>query len=134
MLRRDRGRKTKPATVDEYLAEVSGDKRVALQNLRRTIRAALPKAEECISYGIPAFRLHGKFLVGIGAAAKHCSFYLGSTIKAHKQELKKYQTSKGTIRFQPDHPLPASLVRKLLRSRIAEHIQPGRKNDRSADV
>ena len=107
-------------TIDEYLAALSDDKRAALEKLRKAIRAAAPKAEECISYGLPAFRLNGKLLVAFGPAARHCSFYPGAfPIAAHKNELRDYDTSKGTIRFQPDHPLPATLVRKLLKARIA---------------
>jgi uncharacterized protein YdhG (YjbR/CyaY superfamily) len=107
-------------TFDAYLGALSAEKRAALEKLRKTIRAAVPKAEECISYGIPAFRLNGKFLVGMGAGANHCSFYPGSTLQAYKSELKKFDTSKGTIRFQPDSPLPAALVRKLVKARIAQ--------------
>jgi uncharacterized protein YdhG (YjbR/CyaY superfamily) len=112
----------KPQTTDEYLAPLSTDKRAALEKLRRAIKSAAPGAEECISYGIPAFRLGGRMLVAFGAAAKHCAFYAGSfPVKAHKNELKAYDTSKGTIRFQADSPLPATLVRKLVKTRIAEH-------------
>jgi uncharacterized protein YdhG (YjbR/CyaY superfamily) len=112
----------RPKTIDEYLAALSDDKRAALQELRKTIRAAAPKAEECISYQIAAYRQNG-MLVGFGATAKHCAFYLMSsaTVAAHKDELKDYATSKGTIRFQPDAPLPASLVRKLVKARIREN-------------
>jgi len=112
----------KPETIDEYLAGLSADKRAALEKLRRVIKAAAPKAEECISYQIAAFRQNG-MLVGFGATEKHCAFYLmsSSTVAAHKDELKDYDTSKGTIRFQPDRPLPAALVRKLVRARLAEN-------------
>ena len=111
-----------PKTIDEYLASLSEDKRTALEKLRRIIRAAAPKAEECISYQLPAFRLNG-MLVGFAATANHCAFYLmsSSTVEAHKDELKDYDTSKGTIRFQADNPLPAALVRKLVKARIAEN-------------
>ena len=112
----------KPKTIDEYLAALSDDKRAALEALRKTIRAAAPEAEECISYQLPAFRLNG-MLVGFGATAKHCAFYLmsSSTVAAHQEELEEYDTSKGTIRFQADKPLPAALVRKLVQARIAEN-------------
>jgi uncharacterized protein YdhG (YjbR/CyaY superfamily) len=112
----------KPKTIDEYLAALSDDKRAALEKLRKTIRAVAPKSEECISYQIAAFRQNG-MLVGFGATANHCAFYLmsSSTVAAHKDELKGYHTSKGTIRFQADNPLPAALVRKLVRARIAEN-------------
>lgn len=108
-------------SIDEYLARVSPDKRAALEHLRRAIKSAAPKTEECISYGIPAFRLDGKVLVFFGAATNHCAFYPGAfPIETHRNELEKYDTSKGTIRFQPDRPLPATLVRKLVKARIAE--------------
>jgi uncharacterized protein YdhG (YjbR/CyaY superfamily) len=109
-----------PRTIDEYLALVSGEKRAALQKLRADIRAVAPEAEECIAYQVPAFRLRGKMLVAFGAAANHCAFYPGAyPIEAHKDDLETYDTSKGTIRFQPDSSLPAALVRKLVRARIA---------------
>ena len=112
----------KPKTIDEYLTPLSDEKRAALEKLRRDIKAAAPKAEECISYQVPAFRLDGRVLVWFGAAKSHCSFYPGAfPIEAHKDELKAYETSKGTIRFQADSPLPAPLVRKLVKSRIAEY-------------
>ena len=112
----------KPRTIDEYLAALSDEKRATLEKLRKTIRAVAPKAEECISYQICAFRQNG-MLVGFGATANHCAFYLmsSSTVEAHKDELKGYDTSKGTIRFQANKPLPAALVRKLVKARIAEN-------------
>jgi uncharacterized protein YdhG (YjbR/CyaY superfamily) len=112
----------KPKTIDEYLAAVSDDKRAALEKLRKSIRAAAPKAEECISYGIPAFRLDGKGLVGFGAAAKHCSFYpmSGATIAALKEDLQRYEKTKGSIHFSAEKPLPAALVRKIVKARIEQ--------------
>ena len=110
----------KPKTPDDYLAAVSADKRAALETLRKTIKAAVPEAEECISYQLPAFRLNGKFLVAYGAAANHCAFYPGSVVEALQDELKGYDTSKGTIRFPADRPLSPALVRKLVRLRIAK--------------
>ena len=113
---------TKPETVDDYLATLGADKRAALEKLRKTIKAAAPDAEECISYQLPAFRLNG-MLVGFGATPKHCAFYpmSSTTVEAHKNELKDFETSKGTIRFQADRPLPAALVRKLVKARVAEN-------------
>lgn len=108
-------------TIDEYLAALSPDKRAALQRLRRIIRAAAPGAEERISYGLPAFRLDGSMLVWFGAAANHCAFYPGAVVDAHRGELEGYDTGKGTIRFQADYPLPAALVRKLVKARIARN-------------
>lgn len=116
--------KKKPnvTTIDDYLADLPADQRKALQKLRRTIRAAAPKAEECISYQIPAFR-QGRLLVGFGAAARHCSFFPmnSKTVAAFKTELEKYDTSKGTIRFTTDKPLPAALVRNIVKARLAEN-------------
>ena len=113
----------KPKTFDECLAAFSDDKRAALEKLRKTIQAAAPKAEEGISYGLAAFRLDGKPLVALGATANHCAFYLmsGSMVEAHEDDLKDYDTSKGTIRFPADKPLPVALVRKLVKARIAEN-------------
>jgi uncharacterized protein YdhG (YjbR/CyaY superfamily) len=108
----------KSKTFDGYLAALSIEKRSALQQLRKAIRAAAPKAVECISYGIPAFRLDRKFLVGLGAGANHCSFYPGAALGTLKTALKGYETSKGTVRFSPDKPLPPALVRKLVKARI----------------
>ena len=89
-------------------------------------RAAVPRAEECISYGLPAFRLDGKWVVWFGAAANHLSLY--GLRDFHKEELKDYDTSgKGTIRFQPDNPLPASLIRKLLKARLAKNATQHRR-------
>lgn len=114
----------KPKTIDEYLAALSADKRAALENLRKAIKAAAPKAVECISYALPAFRLDGRALVCFGAAANHYALYpmSAATIAAHKDDLKDYSTSKGTIRFQLDKPLPVALVRKLVKARIAENV------------
>jgi uncharacterized protein YdhG (YjbR/CyaY superfamily) len=115
--------KQKPRTIDDYLAGVSADQRIALEKLRKTIRAVAPKIEECISYGIPAFRLNGRSLVFFGAWANHCSFYPGNptTLKKFRGDPKGFQITKGTIRFSSDNPLPLALVKKLVKARIAEN-------------
>jgi len=112
-----------PKTIDQYLAGVNADHRDALQKLRETIHTVAPTAEECISYGIPAFRLNGRSLVFFGAWANHCAFYPGSsnTWKKFRNELRNFQTSKGTLHFSPDKPMPVALVKKLLKARIAEN-------------
>lgn len=94
---------------DTYLKRVAPGQRAALEKLRKTIRAAAPEAEECISYGLAAFRLGGKPLVAFGAGKGHCAFFPmnGTSVKEHSRELEGRDTSKGTIRFQPDDPLPA---------------------------
>jgi len=118
-----------PKTIDRYLAALSDDQRAALEQLRKTIRSIVPKAEECISYGLAAFRLEGRPLVYFGAGKNHCAFYPGSgtTVSDHKEELKDYETTKGSIHFQPNNPLPAALVRKLVKARIAENEKRRRK-------
>jgi uncharacterized protein YdhG (YjbR/CyaY superfamily) len=128
MMAKARAMPAKPKTIDEYLAGLPDKQRVALEKLRKTIRSAAPKAEECISYGLAAFRQNG-MLVGFGASAKHLAFYPmnSTTVKAFKDELKDFETSKGTIRFQPDKPLSAAVVRKLVKARIAENTEKGRK-------
>ncbi len=116
--------KGKPRTIDDYLAPLSEDKRSALERLRKDIQAAASGAEECLSYGMPGFRVGGKLLVSFGAAAKHCAFYPGAfPVAAHREESKRYDTTKGTIRFSPDRPLPRSLVRRIVRTRMAEHFE-----------
>ena len=112
----------KPQTIDEYLASVSPENRAALQKVRRAVHAAAPGAEECISYGMPAFRLNGKLIAGFKAAANHCSFHpmSGETVATLKADLAGYDTSLGTVRFSPAAGLPATLVRKLVKARIAE--------------
>ena len=108
--------------VDKYLAAVSEPASSTLNTIRATIRSAVPpEATEGISYGIPTFKYKGA-LVWFAAFSKHCSFFPGSlaVIAAFKNELKDCQTSKGTIRFPVDKPLPAALVKKLVKARIAE--------------
>jgi uncharacterized protein YdhG (YjbR/CyaY superfamily) len=124
--------KKKPKTIDEYLANVKRDHRKTLQKLRQTIQTTAPNAEECISYGIPAFRLNRRVLVFFGAWANHCALYPGSaaTLKNFRNELRNFQTSKGTVRFSPDKPLPAALVKKLVKMRIAENNARANKNRR----
>jgi uncharacterized protein YdhG (YjbR/CyaY superfamily) len=114
--------KRKPETIDDYLALVPREQRNALERLRRAIHAVAPGGEECISYSLPAFRLQGRLVAGFGATPTHCAYYpmSGTVVEKLKQELRTYDTSKGTIRFQPSKPLPVSLIRKLLRVRLQE--------------
>ena len=108
--------------VTAYLATVPVDARTALQRLRNAIRAAAPGAEEGFSYGLPAFKLDGRSLVCYSAPKRHCSFYpmSAAVISANAKDLRGYDTSKGTIRFPANKPLPLALVRKLVRARIEE--------------
>ena len=118
----------KPTTIDQYLASVSGDKRAALAKLRATIRKVIPKAEECISYGIPAFRLDGAVVAGFAATKVGCSYFpfSGSTLATLAADLEGYGRTKSALHFRADEPLPATLVRKLLKVRIAEVRTRGR--------
>jgi uncharacterized protein YdhG (YjbR/CyaY superfamily) len=126
--------KSKPRTIDEYLKKAEDDQRRVLNKLRQTIRAAAREAQECISYGIPAFRHNRRSLVFFGAWASHCAFYPGSaaTLKNFRNELRNFQTSKGAIRFSPDKPLPVALVKKLVKTRIAENNDRANKKRRKS--
>jgi uncharacterized protein YdhG (YjbR/CyaY superfamily) len=112
----------KPRSIDEYLARLDAGPRAALERVRAAVRAAAPAAEECFSYGMPAFRLGGALIAGFAAGARHCAFYpmSGSTVASLGDELAGYETSKGAVRFAADRGLPARLVRKLVKTRLAE--------------
>jgi uncharacterized protein YdhG (YjbR/CyaY superfamily) len=108
--------------VEGYLSQLPEDSRAALEKLRRTIKSLVPGAVEVISYQIPTFKYQGRMLVSYAAFQNHLSFFPGAQpIEAHRNELKSYQTSKGTIRFPIDRPLPAALVKKLVKARIKEN-------------
>ncbi len=115
--------KPAPKDVDEYLAGVPEPARGTLIRIRATIRSAVPpEATESISYRIPTFKYKGP-LLGFAAFSDHCSLFpmSGTVVAAFKNELKKFETSKGTIRFPLDKPLPAALVKKVVKARIAEN-------------
>jgi uncharacterized protein YdhG (YjbR/CyaY superfamily) len=115
--------KTPPAnTVEEYLAAAPSDKHAALTKLRRTIKAAAPKATESISYGIVGYKQNGERVAYFGYWKEHIALYGTSSrfIKAHAAELKPYVQSKGTIQFPWDKPLPVGLVSKIVKARVAE--------------
>lgn len=114
-----------PNPVDEYLAQVPEPARSTLKKVRAVIRSVVPKeATETISYRIPMFQYKGP-LVGFAAFPDHCSLFPTSpaVIEAFKDELKSFSTSKGTIRFPIDKPLPAALLKKLVKARLAEKEQ-----------
>jgi uncharacterized protein YdhG (YjbR/CyaY superfamily) len=108
--------------VDNYLAKVSEEARAALEDLRQIIRGAAPEATETISYGVPTFKYQGG-LVGFGAGKSHCSLYVMSTsaMDTLDKDLVGFDTAKGTVRFSPDKPLPAALVKKIVKTRIKEN-------------
>lgn len=113
---------TTPTTIDQYLATVTGERRAALDQLRKTIRAIIPRAEECISYRMPAFRLDGEIVAGFAATKKGCSYFpfSGSTLRTLATELEDFGGTKSSLHFDPAAPLSAALVRKLIKTRIAE--------------
>jgi len=106
---------------NDYLAAVPEPARTTLEKLRTTIRAAVPEATETISYRMPTFKYRGKALVALNAAKDHCALHLMGYIPAELEaDLEKYDTGKGTVRFPSDKPLPAALVRKVVKVRIAQ--------------
>jgi uncharacterized protein YdhG (YjbR/CyaY superfamily) len=117
----------KPEDVDDYLARVPANARAALLKLRETIRATAPQATEEISYQIPTFKHRGG-LVAYAAFPEHCTFFVMSTevMREHAADLEGYPTGKGSIRFSADNPLPAALVKKLVKARIAENEGRGK--------
>ena len=113
----------KPASVDEYLAKMPAATRTKLESLRETIRDAAPEATEKIGYGIPTYVFHGN-LVHFAGYEHHIGFYPGSSPVRHfADELDHYETSKGTIRFPVDEPLPLDLVRRIVEFRVAENLK-----------
>jgi uncharacterized protein YdhG (YjbR/CyaY superfamily) len=113
-------RETTP--IDDYLRTVPKDRRRALDDLRAKIRSVVPDAEECISYGMPAFRLPGGVVAGFQATAKGGSYYpfSGSTLATVASFVRDHDQTKSALHFVPDEPLPLSLVRRLIKARLAE--------------
>ena len=119
--------------IDATLAALPADQRDALQALRRTIAAAAPAAVEAISYGMPAFRYRGRSLVSYAAFKAHCSFFPMSAelIESHRHELAGFSTSKGTLQFTPEHPIPTNVIERIVLERVAQidarsAVKPGR--------
>ena len=105
----------RPTTVDEYLQDVTTEEKVALQHLRRTIQKACPQAEEVISYGMPAYKFKG-MLLWFTVHENHCGLYVRpGNVKALDKELAPYRSSKSTLRFTPEKPLPDALVTKIVK-------------------
>jgi uncharacterized protein YdhG (YjbR/CyaY superfamily) len=114
--------KGKPKSVDDYLAKLDPERRLALEKLRRQILSVVPDAEPCISYSMPAFRVGGKVVAGFLGASHGCSYYpfSGQTLGTLAAELAGYEQTKSALHFDTRRGLPLALVRKLLRARIAE--------------
>jgi uncharacterized protein YdhG (YjbR/CyaY superfamily) len=114
--------------VDRYLASLAQPKRGTLEELRRTILEILPEAEECIAYGLPAFRVQGKVIAGFAAFKNHLSYlpHSGSVFREFEGELSQYKTSKGALQFPIDTPLPKALVKRLIAARKRQALGPDR--------
>lgn len=113
---------SKAVTVDEYLARLEWEQgRAALERLRAVIREEAPDAQECISYGMPGYKQNG-YLLGFAAFKNHCSLFPGGTAQDFSEELSGFKTSKGTIQFTPENPIPDSLVRRIVRARLAANL------------
>ncbi len=108
--------------IDDYLAKLDEPKRSTLQKLRRTIQSIVPKADEGISYGMPAFRLDGKVIAGFAAFKNHLSYlpHSGSVLAELADDVAGYVTSKGALQFSIDKPLPKTLVKKLIAVRLRD--------------
>jgi uncharacterized protein YdhG (YjbR/CyaY superfamily) len=108
-------------TIDEFIASFPENVRIVLEELRRVIRESAPTAEETISYGIPTFDLNGRHLVHFSAYKNHVGFYpTSSGIEAFRKELSPFKTSRGTVQFPLDKPVPFVLVRKIVKFRVKE--------------
>ena len=112
--------------IDQYLGTLDEPKRATLAQLRDTIAAIVPDAEQCISYGMPAFKLRGKTIAGFAAFKSHLSYlpHSGSVIAQLTKETEGYTKTKGSLHFPVDKPLPKKLVKKLLDARMAEAFGP----------
>ena len=114
--------------IDEYLSTLDEPKRATLTHLRDTIAAIVPDAEQCISYGMPAFKLRGETIAGFAAFKSHLSYlpHSGSVIRRLATETEGYSSTKGSLHVPVDQPLPKELVKKLLDTRMAEAFGPKR--------
>ena len=109
-------------TIDEYIASFPRNVRDILEELRKVISESAPEAEETMSYGIPTFDLNGRHLVHFAAYKNHVGFYpTSSGIEAFKKELSAFKTSRGTVQFPIDKPIPFDLVKKIVKFRVKEN-------------
>ncbi len=119
-----------PTTVEDYLAALPDERRTAVEELRRTINAAAPGATETIAYSMPALRSHGgQFLVSYAAYKKHYSLFPASeaVVEALGAELTPYLAGKGTIQFPADRPIPSDLITRIVKIRVGENAERGRR-------
>jgi len=108
--------------IDAYLAQVNEPKRTTLETVRRSILAVIPEAEQCLAYGVPAFKVQGKTVAGLAAFKSHLSYlpHSGSVLGELADDLSAYTLTKGALQFAVDEPLPAGLIRSLVTSRMRE--------------
>jgi len=111
--------KSKISNTDDYLAALPDDQRDALQKVRKQILAAVPGAEEHFGYGLPGFKLLGHPLIYMGAAKEHCALY-GAMPAGFAEALKGFKQSKGSVHFTPGKPIPATLVKALVKAKVVE--------------
>ncbi|HTA27505.1 MAG TPA: DUF1801 domain-containing protein [Bacteroidia bacterium] len=117
----------KPKDVDEYIASFPKETQKLLKEVRAAIQEAAPQAEEVISYSMPAYRLNG-IVVWFGGHTHHIGFYPhGATMEKFKKELARYKQTKGSIRFPMDEPIPIALIKKMVKLRVKEHLEKGKK-------
>jgi uncharacterized protein YdhG (YjbR/CyaY superfamily) len=119
-----------PTTVEDYLAALPDERRTAVEELRQTINAAAPEATETIAYSMPALRSHGgQFLVSYAAYKKHYSLFPASeaVVEQLGDELTPYLAGRGTIRFPADRPIPSELVARIVKIRVGENAERGRR-------
>jgi len=109
-----------PATVDEYLSSVAPQFRPLLRSVRKTIRTGAPKAAESISYGIPTYKQDGQRVIYFSAAAKHCAIHMVRKAELDEAVRLGFGIGRGSIRFTPDHPVPARLITRIVKTRLAE--------------
>src|SRR6267154_5514754 len=111
-----------PQDIDSYLATVDEPKRTTLKELRRSILAVIPDAEQCISYGMPAFKVRGKTVAGFAAFKNHLSYlpHSGSVLPALGDDVAQFEQTKGSLHFAIDTPLPKRLVKKLVATRMRQ--------------
>jgi uncharacterized protein YdhG (YjbR/CyaY superfamily) len=120
-----------PKTVDEFLAALPDKFRLALEKLRKTIKAAAPNADETISYRIPFYKQNG-MLVGFSAAKAHCTFHIISAaiLRDNAKALAGFTTGKGSIQFTPEKPIPAAIVKKIVKARLSENQQSRKQKEK----
>jgi uncharacterized protein YdhG (YjbR/CyaY superfamily) len=111
-----------PTEIDRYLARLGEPQRRTLEALRKSIMEVVPEAEQCISYGMPAFKVQGKTVAGFAAFKNHLSYlpHSGSVLATLPDDVEPYETSKGSLKFAINKPLPKRLVKKLIRARMQE--------------